>query len=45
MEKMVKLDENERKKLGNNGREKIKREFDQNIVIAKYEKAIDEICS
>ena len=45
MEKMVELDENERKKLGNNGREKIKREFDQNIVIAKYEKVINELCS
>jgi glycosyltransferase involved in cell wall biosynthesis len=45
MEKMVKLDENGRKRLGNNGREKIKREFDQNIVIVKYEKVINELCS
>jgi glycosyltransferase involved in cell wall biosynthesis len=45
MKKMVELDEDERRTLGNNGREKMKREFDHNIVIAKYEKAVAELCS
>jgi glycosyltransferase involved in cell wall biosynthesis len=45
MKKMLELGEDERRILGNNGREKMKREFDHNIVIAQYEKAIAELCS
>ncbi len=43
MEKMAGLDIRERIRLGNNGREKVKRDFDQNIVIEKYIRAVGDI--
>jgi glycosyltransferase involved in cell wall biosynthesis len=43
MEKMVGLDIRERSRLGNNGREKVKKDFDQNIVIEKYVRAVEDI--
>ena len=43
MEKMAGLDIRERIRLGNNGREKVKRDFDQNIVIEKYIRAVEDI--
>jgi glycosyltransferase involved in cell wall biosynthesis len=43
MEKMIELEINERKRLGINGREKVIREFDQNIVIEKYAHAVGDV--
>jgi len=43
MEKMIGLDIRERIRFGNNGREKIKKDFDQNIVIEKYARVVEDI--
>lgn len=43
MEKVVLLSEDERRDMGNRGREKIISEFDEKHVIEKYKKAIAEI--
>jgi len=43
MEKMINLSEAERKIMGQKGREKIIKEFDEKIVIEKYLKAIKEV--
>jgi glycosyltransferase involved in cell wall biosynthesis len=43
MEKMIGLDSKERARLGANGREKVIREFDQDIVSQKYIQAIEDI--
>jgi len=40
MEKMIGLDGRERTRLGNNGRDKVKKNFDQNIVIEKYARTV-----
>ena len=45
MEKMLALDDDDRKGMGAKGREKIKREFHQDIVVAKYEEVIELLCS
>ena len=42
VEKFLSLTNNQRKKLGLNARKKVEKEFDRNIVIDKYLKAIDE---
>ena len=41
VEKIIKMSNQERKKMGLNGRKKIEKEFDRNIVVEKYMK---EIC-
>ncbi len=41
VEKFLSLNKKERKKLGENGREKVLREFDEKIVINKYLKVIE----
>jgi glycosyltransferase involved in cell wall biosynthesis len=43
MEKMLNLSEEERKKMGEAGREKMIKEFDEKIVIDKYLQAIKEL--
>lgn len=43
MEMMLKLSEAERKIMGEAGREKIVREFDEKIVITKYLDSIKDI--
>ena len=43
LEKMLLLDVSKRLKMGQKGREKILREFDESIVIDKYKKAIETI--
>jgi len=45
MNKMILLSEEERINMGKKGREKIIREFDEKIVIKKYEEAISKILS
>ena len=40
MEKFILLSKEEREKLGKNGREKMKKEFDINIIIEKYKKVV-----
>lgn len=42
IEKFISLTNNQRKKLGLNARKKVEKEFDRNIVIDKYLKAINE---
>ena len=42
IEKYLSLSNEERKQLGLNGREKVEKEFDRNIVINKYLEAIDK---
>ena len=41
--KYLSLSNEERKQMGLNGRKKVEKEFDRNIVIDKYMKAIDEV--
>lgn len=41
VEKFLSLDENKQKEMGNNGREKVLKEFDEKIVIDKYLKVIE----
>ncbi len=43
MEKMIDLDAGKRIRLGNNGRKKVIKEFDQRLVIEKYVHAVDDI--
>jgi glycosyltransferase involved in cell wall biosynthesis len=43
MEKMIQLPLEARKMMGIKGREKVKREFDENLVIQRYTQAIEEI--
>jgi len=43
MEKMAELDVSARTRMGNNGREKVKKDFDHNIVIEKYARAVEDI--
>lgn len=43
IEKYLSLSNKERKQLGLNGRKKVEKEFDRNIVIDKYRKAIKEV--
>lgn len=43
IEKMIKISEEERKKMGENSREKVIKEFDERIVIDKYKQAIKEL--
>ncbi len=43
IEKMIALSDDEREKMGKKGREKVLREFDEKIVIEKYEEAIQEL--
>ena len=43
MEWMIDLSPNKRKEMGKKGREKMEREFDENIVIRKYLNAIEEV--
>ncbi|MDA3896036.1 MAG: glycosyltransferase family 4 protein [Desulfobacteraceae bacterium] len=43
MEKMIDLDVGERARLGNNGRKKVIKEFDQRLVIEKYVQAVSDI--
>ena len=40
MEKFILLSKEEKEKLGKNGREKVKKEFDVNIIIKKYLKLL-----
>lgn len=42
IEKFLSLSNEERKQLGINGREKVEKEFDRNIVVSKYLEAIDK---
>jgi glycosyltransferase involved in cell wall biosynthesis len=41
MKEMLLLSENQRRLMGENGRLKMEKEFDENIVIQKYLQAID----
>ena len=41
MKEMILLSESQRKLMGQNGRLKMEKEFDENIVIQKYLQAID----
>ena len=41
VEKFLSLDENKQREMGNNGREKVLKEFDEKIVINKYLKVIE----
>lgn len=41
VEKFLNLDENKQREMGNNGREKVVKEFDEKIVINKYLKVIE----
>lgn len=43
IEKYLSLSNQERKKMGMNGRKKVEKDFDRNIVIDKYLKAIDKV--
>ncbi len=43
MQKMMQLSAEERELMGKKGREKVKREFDEKLVIQKYMQAIEEI--
>jgi glycosyltransferase involved in cell wall biosynthesis len=43
MEEMINLSEAERKTMGQKGREKVIKEFDEKIVIEKYLKTIKEV--
>ncbi|MCK5677418.1 MAG: glycosyltransferase, partial [Flavobacteriaceae bacterium] len=43
MEKILLLTKDERREMGNKGREKIIAEFDEKYVIEKYKKVISEI--
>ncbi len=43
MEKMLKLTKEERKEMGEKGRQKVKNELDENIVISKYLETIQDI--
>lgn len=45
MQKIMALDNEARREMGRRGREKILREFDEKIVIAKYEEAIRAVTS
>ncbi|MEA2048520.1 MAG: glycosyltransferase family 4 protein [Campylobacterota bacterium] len=44
MQKILSLSKDERKKMGQRGREKIVKEFDESIVIEKYRTAIQTLC-
>ena len=43
IEKYLSLSNEERKQMGKNGRRKVEEEFDRQIVIDKYQKAIKEV--
>ena len=43
IEKYLSLSNEERRKMGLNGRKKVEKEFDRQIVIDKYLKAIGEV--
>jgi glycosyltransferase involved in cell wall biosynthesis len=43
IEKMIAVSEDERKRMGQKGREKVLREFDEHIVIERFEEAIREL--
>lgn len=44
MKKMIALSADQRKEMGENGRKKVTKEFDEKIVIEKYIKAIKGLC-
>ena len=43
VEKFIRLSNNEKKQMGLNGRKKVEKEFDRNIVVNAYLKEIEEI--